>query len=61
MKLGKAIEILSDHHDKVKTRFAPDLKDAIKLGIEALKRLQQLRLSRISWLKRGPLSGETEE
>ena len=51
---------------KTNTDFAVDhrsvdtytLEASVKLGIEALKRLQSLRLSRITWF-RGPLPGET--
>lgn len=43
MKLAKAIEILSDSVYRGVTTFNQDYKDAQKLGIEALKRLQRYR------------------
>jgi len=45
MKLEKAIEILSQQLYLPKTAYNYDLADAIKLGIEALDRLQDQRLS----------------
>jgi len=37
-----------------------DDNDAIKLGIEALKRIQDIRLPGITWDMSKPLPGETE-
>ena len=60
MKLEKAIEILDIHQADMPRKEAPDLIDAIKLGIEALKR------DRV-WRQHDPggviyiLPGETED
>lgn len=43
MKIAKAIEILSSHVIPLKTAQDHDFFDAIKLGIEALKRIEYLR------------------
>lgn len=60
MKLEKAIEILTQHQKGTAPLILPDLPDAEKLGIEALKREREYRP------KREPrnfdlLPGETEE
>jgi len=60
MKLGKAIEILSESANAGMTTFNQDYKDAQKLGIEATKELVKLRNSGIlgAWK---PLPGETKD
>ena len=58
MTLEKAIEILTDILRCVKPGDPPDEHDAIKLGIEALKRLQEHRTSHIDIGLRA-LPGET--
>jgi len=60
MNIEKAIEILTHYLGKDSRCYDPDLYDSVKLGIEALKRLQQLRTSRITWF-RGLLTGETDD
>jgi len=60
MIIDEAITNLECLEQSEEAGLEDDEKDAIKLGIEALKRLQQLRLSRITWF-RGPLPGETKD
>ena len=60
MKIDKAIETNREHAKEHDKNVNQDYFRALNLGIEALKRLQQLRLSKITWF-RGPLPGETEE
>ena len=43
MKLDKAIKILTDELNTDETYTEPDLKDALQLGIEALKKLDDIR------------------
>ncbi|GAJ18951.1 unnamed protein product, partial [marine sediment metagenome] len=43
MKLEKAIEILTEDINHPTAKFTPDLVDAEKLGIEALRRLERER------------------
>ena len=43
MTLDKAIEILSQWDKGTDPLYLPDLPDALKLGIEALKRVKHLR------------------
>lgn len=60
MNSSKAIEILSDSANKGVTTFNQDYKDALRLGIEALKRIQINRnQTTIEWVTLLP--GETEE
>ena len=60
MKLEKAIEILTDEVSSHKITTHSDLKDAQKLGIEALNRIQACRkVIDIPYNK--PLPSETEE
>ena len=60
MKLEKAIAILDTHQCDMPRKQVPDLIAAIKLGVEAFKRLQEIR-------QRDPLEavtllpGETKE
>ena len=60
IKLSKAIEILNTHQCDMPRDKVPDLIDAIKLGIEALKRLQEHRTEHIDITFRA-LPGETPE
>ena len=59
MKLEKAVQILDNHQCDMPRHKVPDLIAAIKLGIEALKRIQDSRklVNRRTWLL---LPGETE-
>ena len=61
MKLQKAIEILTTYMKGSDEAEPVDFDDAIKLGIEALKRINSARLQ---WTDSSPvhlLPGETEE
>jgi len=60
MTIDEAITNLECLEQSEEAGLEDDEKDSIKLGIEALKRLQQLRCSRITWF-RGPLPGETKD
>jgi len=60
MKLEKAIEILTQHQKGTDPLYLPDLPDAEKLGLEALRWRQQMEHDYGSWC--GPLlPGETED
>ena len=60
MKLSKAIDILTIHLQEGGSRLVPDIEDALKLGIEALRCLEGLhKLPYGSPLP--PLPGETKE
>ena len=60
MKLEKAIELLEEMPKVIDHQKLIDLPLAVKLGIEALKRLQELRIDNpgTGWHL---LPGETEE
>jgi len=60
MNLRKAIEILSDSAEAGMTTFNEEYKQAQRLGIEALKRCQEIRkyTPPDTYM---PLPGETEE
>jgi len=60
MRLDEAIEILSASAYGGMTTFDQDFKDAEKLGIEAMKRIQACRKV-IDIPCDKPLRGETEE
>ncbi len=60
MKLTKAIEILQLEQTVEFTGFIVDFNEAIKLGIEALKRVQSQRYS-IPTRSISLLKGETKE
>jgi len=60
MKLEKAIEILTQHQKGTDPLYLPDLPDAEKLGIEALKRVIARR-EKLSWEFEPLLPGETVE
>ena len=60
MKVSKAIEILSDHDNLVLVFKNPDLHASVKLGIEAMKELQQVRVHSVG-LTVDILPGETPE
>lgn len=60
MNIDKAIEIL-DYSSKYATyHFSQDEKDAVKLSIEALKRIKGYRDHTVS-IDMKPLPGETED
>lgn len=59
MKIEKAIEILTDRSKNITTTHHEDLIDALKLGIEALKRCQVSRKAECI-VEYGPLLGETD-
>jgi len=58
MTIDKAIEILNDIRNINLNHYSPDRKDALKLGIEALKREKGNRASP-DYVLAGPLPGET--
>ena len=60
MTIDKAIEILNNHQVDLCLTPATDLRDALKLGIEALREVQGLRENVLVgiWLL---LPGETKE
>jgi len=60
MKLKKAIEILTINNDHNPNFTDADRRDALKLGIEAMKRLRTYR-ERKYYYARTLLPGETEE
>ena len=49
MKIEEAIEILSQHQKGTDPIYLPDLPDAEKLGIEALKRVKVARVKGTIW------------
>jgi len=59
MLLKKAIEILENHQADMPRNEVPDLIDAIKLGIEGLKRLRTIRTP-YREVGYSPLPGETK-
>lgn len=58
MKIGKAIEILADYKMESAFEATTDFEDALKLGIEAMKRCQVARKAECI-VEYGPLLGET--
>lgn len=60
MKLGEAIEILDDYDSFGAECTHPDLPDAIKLGKEALKLVDNLRFDGSPYYP-NLLPGETED
>ena len=60
MKIEKAIEILTTHTKEPCTISFDDLKEAEKLGIEALKRVKDNRENLLPFAFHA-LPGETEE
>ena len=60
MKLGKAIEILTNFYKSYLHSLRPDEINAIKLGVEAMKEIQQVRLHSVG-LTVDTLPGETKE
>lgn len=60
MNLPKAIEILTEDLNRLREDIDPDERDALKLGIEAMKREQLLRYE-IPYDREGLLPGETPE
>ncbi len=60
MNLSIAIEILIIHSKEQRFEIATDIGEAIKLGIEALKRIDNQR-STHAWKPETLLPGETKE
>ena len=60
MTIPEAIEILEKQIRLTSPNLEPDLIKAIKLGIEALKKLKELRTVKVVIFDR-PLPGETEK
>ncbi|GAI56039.1 unnamed protein product [marine sediment metagenome] len=60
MKISTAIEILTQHQKGTDPIYLPDLPDAEKLGIEALKRCKTLAENSTLWAAK-PLPGEDPE
>ena len=60
MNLPKAIEILETEAHLAKRQPETGIYNAIKLGVEALKRIQRQRSGDLSLIKT-PLPGETKE
>lgn len=60
MTIDKAIEILEDILRFIEPGDSPDEHDACKMGIAALKQLQQVRTLNLTIILQ-PLSGETWE
>ena len=60
MTIDKAIEILVDYHERLPRGFNDDYIDAVKLSIEALKRIKTYRHS-IGWRPSILLPGETKD
>ncbi len=60
MKIGKAIEEINDHLHSYNSGYPEDLRRAIKLGLEALKGILELRRGRGKALSQ-LLPGETED
>ena len=58
MRMDKAIEILKDTRNINFNYFSPDRRDALRLGIEALKRIRSDRKINPD-LNPYPLPGET--
>lgn len=60
MNLEKAKEIINLNIKDRSPRMPPDVLDALKLGSEAITRVQDIRTGKITMISI-PLSGETEE
>ena len=60
MKLEEAIKLLQDEIDRKAPVFGNDYWDATRLGIEAIKRLEELRLDPLQ-RPQLLLPGETKE
>lgn len=60
MKPQKAIEILKEHHEIILVYKNPDLKAAVELGIEALRRHIAQQCCQVNVIV-GPLPGESKE
>ena len=59
LTINRAIELLEHPLFQEKLKPYPDTSEAVKLGVEALKRLQDIRHTIYSDLQ-SPLPGETE-
>lgn len=60
MNLPKAIEKLEKGLPADQWMLTPDLRDAVQLGIEALKRIKEVREGK-AWVGIDLLLGETED
>lgn len=60
MKITKAIEILTQHQKGTDPLYLPDLPEAEKLGIEAMKRVKSYKEAHRG-LHYEPMPGETKE
>jgi len=60
MTLQEAIKVLTDELPYLKSDYGKDFIDSIKLGIEALKRLEHYR-KELQSFNIPPLPGETKE
>ncbi len=60
MTIDKAVEILDNYQADMCLTPATDLRDAVKLGIEALKRINEIRESPLGYTE-FRLPGETKE
>ena len=60
MKIGKAIKLLTDSDKNNTILLAQDERDALKLGIEALKEIKAARTYSVGLIPE-KLPGETEE
>lgn len=60
MTIDEAIERLTDETVQLRHRFSPNWIEALKLGIEALKLVDNLRFEGSPYYPK-PLPGETED
>ncbi len=60
MQIEKAIEILALNLEEVGASMPPDCREALHLGIEALKQVEESRFEPSTWEPR-LLPGETEK
>jgi len=59
MTIDKAIKLLTLWHNHASPTLKEDYKDALKLGLEALKLVREFRTGRYKTIN-SPLLGETE-
>ena len=60
MKIDEAIKLITSLQGETPTQLATPIQRALKLGIEALKRIQNSR-EHAGYVGNSPLLGETEE
>lgn len=60
MKLSKAIQVLDINIKVGEEKMPPDVRDALKLGIEAMKRVEEMRQDN-AFLSPRLLPGETKD